>query len=147
MDSFRVDIVNAEQSLFSGVARRVIAPLREGEAGFLPGHSPLLALLKAGIVRLEDMNGAEQVFFVGSGFAEVQADHVTILADVGERAADIDEARAARVVEEASRHAEERSGQVDYAHAQAELAQAVARLQAVRRYRALTHGGMAAPPP
>lgn len=140
MDRFRVDIVNAEKELFSGEATRVIAPLREGEAGFLPGHSPLLAILKAGGVRLQDASGAEQTFYVSGGFVEVQPNHVTVLADAGERAADIDEALAAQAVEDAARHAEEQAGRADYAHAQAELAQATARLYVVRRYRARGHG-------
>ncbi len=138
MASFRVDIVNAERQLFSGDAALVIAPLREGEAGFLPGHSPLLGILKAGTLHLQDASGAEQTFYVSGGFVEVQPHHVTVLADAGERAADIDEALAAQAVEEAARHAEEQAGKVDYARAQAELAQAAARLQAVRRYRART---------
>ncbi|WP_297361398.1 F0F1 ATP synthase subunit epsilon [Acidiferrobacter sp.] len=134
MDDFHVDIVNAERSLFSGDATLVVAPLRDGEAGFLPGHSPLLAALKAGALRVQDASGDEQAFYVSGGFIEVQPHHITVLADVGERAADIDEALAARAVEEAARRAEEQAGKTDYAHAQAELAQASARLAVVRRY-------------
>lgn len=143
MDSFHVDIVNAESALFSGEATRVIAPLADGEAGFLPGHSPLLGLLKAGAVRIQDRQGAEQTFYVSGGFVEVQPGHVTVLADAGERAADIDEALAAHAVEEAKRQAQEQTGKVDYARAQGELAQATARLNVVRRYRTRSYG---APP-
>ena len=135
MDNFRIDIVNAEGPLFSGDAALVIAPLRDGEAGFLPGHSPLLAVLRAGALRVQDANGAEQTFYVSGGFVEVQPHCVTVLADAGERAEDIDEALAARAVAEAARHAEEQAGKTDYARAQAELGQAAARLSVVRRYR------------
>ncbi|WP_298134944.1 F0F1 ATP synthase subunit epsilon [Acidiferrobacter sp.] len=138
MDTFHVDIVSAERTLFSGNAALVIAPLREGEAGFLPGHSPLLGILKAGALHCLDAGGGEQVFYVSGGFVEVQPHHVTVLADTGERAADIDEALAARAVSDAALHAEEQAGKTDYARAQAELAQAIARLAVVRRYRSQT---------
>ncbi|RCN57089.1 F0F1 ATP synthase subunit epsilon [Acidiferrobacter thiooxydans] len=138
MDSFRIDIVNAEGPLFSEDAALVIAPLRDGDAGFLPGHSPLLAILRAGALRVQDADGGEQAFYVSGGFVEVQPRHVMVLADVGERAADIDEALAARAVEDAARRAEEQAGKTDYAHAEAELAQAIARLSVVRRYRSRT---------
>ncbi|MHB8255156.1 MAG: F0F1 ATP synthase subunit epsilon [Acidiferrobacter sp.] len=140
MDSFRVDIVSAEESLFSGDAALVVAPLAEGEAGFLPGHSPLLGKLKAGALRIHDAAGDEQAFYVSGGFVEVQPDHVTILADSCQRAADIDEARALQAVEDAERAAQEQLGKVDYARAQSELAEALARLRVVRTFQPRTRG-------
>lgn len=140
IDRFRVVVVSAEASLFSGDATFVLAPLSDGDAGFLPGHSPLLGRLRAGALRIKDAAGVEQAFYVSGGFVEVQPSNVTVLADSSERAGDIDEARAAKAVQDAERLAEERLGQVDYARAQSELDQALARLKVVRAYRSQSRG-------
>lgn len=118
----------------------VVAPLSEGEAGFLPGHSPLLGKLKAGALRVTDMEGVEQTFYVSGGFVEVQATHITVLADASERAADIDEAKAAKAVDDARRALEEHTDKVDYARAHSELSQAMARLHVARTVRRRPYG-------
>jgi len=140
MDSFRVDIVSAEESLFSGDAAFVLAPLAEGEAGFLPGHSPLLGRLKAGALHIHDTAGVEQAFYVSGGFVEVQPDHVIVLADSSQRAADIDEARALKAVQDAEEAVRERLGKVDYARAESELTEALARLRVARTFRGRARG-------
>jgi F-type H+-transporting ATPase subunit epsilon len=134
--TLHVDIVSAEQAIFSGEATMVIAPGEAGELGILPEHTPLLTRVKPGTVRLQMPDGAEEeVIYVSGGIMEVQPDGVTILADTSVRAHDLDEAKAM----EAKRLAEEaianRSGQMEIAKAQAELAEAAAQLSAIRKLR------------
>src|SRR5258705_7699737 len=91
--TIHVDIVSAEQAIFSGTAERVIAPGEAGELGILPEHIPLLTRLQPGTVRL--LNGADQeVIYVSGGMMEVQPDSVTILAHTSIPAPDLDEAKA-----------------------------------------------------
>ena len=135
--TMHVDIVSAEQAIFSGEATMVIAPGEAGELGILPEHTPLLTRVRPGTVRLQMPDGAEEeVIYVSGGMMEVQPDVVTILADTSVRAHDLDEAKAV----EAKRLAEEaianRSGQMEIAKAQAELAQAAAQLATIRKLRA-----------
>ena len=134
--TLHVDIVSAEQAIFSGEATMVIAPGEAGELGILPEHTPLLTRVKPGTVRLQMPDGAEEeVIYVSGGIMEVQPDGVTILADTSVRAHDLDEAKAM----EAKRLAEEaianRSGLMEIAKAQAELAEAAAQLSAIRKLR------------
>src|SRR5215212_8049110 len=134
--TLHVDIVSAEQSIFSGEASRVIAPGEAGELGIMPEHTPLLTRIKPGTVRIQAAEGTdEEVIYVSGGMMEVQPDVVTILADTSVRAHDLDEAKAM----EAKRLAEEaianRSGKMEYAKALVELAEAVAQLAAIRKLR------------
>src|SRR6266849_6034295 len=131
--TLHVDIVSAEQSIFSGEADMVIAPGEAGELGILPEHMPLLTRIKPGTVRiLQPGGGEEEVIYVSGGMMEVQPDSVTVLADTSVRAHDLDEAKAL----EAKRLAEEaiagRSGAMDFAKAQAQLAESIAQLAAIR---------------
>ena len=135
--TLHVDIVSAEQAIFSGDATMVIAPGESGELGILPEHTPLLTRVRPGTVRLQMPDGAEEeVIYVSGGMMEVQPDVVTILADTSVRAHDLDEAKAL----EAKRLAEEaitnRTGALEIAKAQAELAEAAAQLSAIRKLRA-----------
>jgi len=134
--TLHVDIVSAEQAIFSGEAVRVIAPGEAGELGILPEHTPLLTRIRPGTVRIQAAEGGEEeVIYVSGGMMEVQPDLVTILADTSVRAHDLDEAKAM----EAKRLAEEalanRSGAMDHAKALAELAEASAQLAAIRKLR------------
>ena len=134
--TLHVDIVSAEQAIFSGEATMVIAPGESGELGIMPEHTPLLTRVKPGTVRLVMPDGAEEeVIYVSGGMMEVQPDIVTILADTSGRAHDLDEAKAL----EAKRLAEEaianRTGMMEIAKAQAELAEAAAQLSAIRKLR------------
>jgi F-type H+-transporting ATPase subunit epsilon len=134
--TMHVDIVSAEQAIFSGEATMVIAPGEAGELGILPEHTPLLTRVKPGAVRLLLAEGPEEVVYVSGGMMEVQPDMVTILADTSVRAHDLDEAKAL----EAKRLAEEaianRTGKMEIARAQAELAEAAAQLATIRKLRA-----------
>lgn len=135
-----VDVVSAEEQIFSGLAEIVSLPGEAGDLGILPGHAPLLTRIRPGTVRIKIPNQAEEeVIFVAGGMLEVQPGLVTVLADTAIRGADLDEAKAM----EAKKHAEEamaaRQGEVNYAKAQAELAQAVAQLVTLNHYRHRTH--------
>jgi F-type H+-transporting ATPase subunit epsilon len=93
-NTVHVDIVSAEGEIFSGAASMVFAPGSQGELGIAPRHAPLLTLLKAGEVRVQTPDGAEQHFFVGGGALEIQPNKITVLADTALRAKDLDEAAA-----------------------------------------------------
>lgn len=131
-----VNVVSAEEKLFSGLAEFVALPGESGELGILPGHTPLITRIRPGEVRIKVPNQAtEELIFVAGGLLEVQPGLVTVLADTAIRGHDLDEAKAA----EAKRMAEEalanRQAGVDYAAAQAELASAIAQLAAIQKLR------------
>jgi len=135
-NTIHVDVVSAEESIFSGEAKFVALPGENGELGILPRHTPLITRIKPGAVRIERAdNGEEEFVFVAGGILEVQPGVVTVLADTAIRGHDLDEAKA----EEARKNAEEalhnRSADIDYAQAQAELASAMAQLAAIRKLR------------
>jgi F-type H+-transporting ATPase subunit epsilon len=132
--TIHVDIVSAEQEIFSGTAEMVFAPLVTGEVGVLPRHSPLIARMKPGEVRVR--TGQEELFFyVSGGILEIQPHVVTVLADTAVRARDLDEASALEAQRKAEEAMKNRQSGIDYAKAQAELAQAVAQLRTIRKLR------------
>ncbi len=134
--TIHVDIVSAEQAIFSGEAERVIAPGEAGELGILPEHTPLLTRIKPGTVRILQPGGAEEeVIYVSGGMMEVQPDRVTVLADTSVRAHDLDEAKAMEAERLAKEAISSRTGKMEIARAQAELAEAVAQLAAIRKLR------------
>ena len=134
--TIQVDIVSAEQAIFSGTAERVIAPGEAGELGILPEHMPLLTRIKPGTVRILQPGVAEEeVIYVSGGMMEVQPDRVTVLADTSVRAHDLDEAKAMEAERLAKEALANRTGQLEVAQAQAELAQAAAQLAAIRKLR------------
>ncbi len=131
-----VNVVSAEESLFSGPAEFVVLPGEAGELGIFPGHAPLMTRVRPGTVRIKRPDThEEETIFVAGGILEVQPKLVTVLADTAIRGEDLDEAKALeakRAAEEALKHS---GGQIDYAKAQAELAEAVAQIQAIHRLR------------
>ncbi len=133
--TFQVDIVSAEQQIFSGAAEMVIAPGEAGELGILPEHAPLLTRIKPGTVRIQQAGGEEEVIYVSGGMMEVQPDRVTVLADTSVRAHDLDEAKAMEAERLAKEALANRAGVMEIAKAQAELAEAVAQLSAIRKLR------------
>jgi F-type H+-transporting ATPase subunit epsilon len=135
MSTIRCDIVSAEQEIFHGNVKMVIASGEMGELGIAPRHAPLITRLRPGQVRLQLENGDEQFFYVSGGILEVQPQVVTVLADTAMRAADLDEAAARKAKEEAERAIANRSDAIEVAEAQAQLAQAVAQLQALEQLR------------
>ncbi|HUQ28818.1 MAG TPA: F0F1 ATP synthase subunit epsilon [Usitatibacter sp.] len=130
-----VDIVSAEQQIFSGEAEMVIAPGESGELGILPEHAPLLTRIKPGTVRIQSAGVDEEVIYVSGGMMEVQPDRVTVLADTSVRAHDLDEAKAMEAERLAKEALTNRAGVMEIAKAQAELAEAAAQLAAIRKLR------------
>jgi len=133
--TIHVDIVSAEQQIFSGTCQMVNAPAVMGEVGIMPRHTPLLTRLKPGEVRVTTESGTEEFYYVSGGMLEVQPHHVTVLADTALRAKDLDEAAAMEAKQRAEQALKDRSSDMDYARAQAELAEAVAQLQTIQRMR------------
>jgi F-type H+-transporting ATPase subunit epsilon len=134
--TFQVDIVSAEEQIFSGTATMVIAPGEAGELGVLPEHTPLLTRIKPGTVRIQTTEGApEEVIYVSGGMMEVQPDRVTVLADTSVRAHDLDEAKALEAERLAKEALVNKTGALEIAKAQAELAEAAAQLSAIRKLR------------
>ena len=131
-----VDVVSAQEQIYSGVAEFVVLPGEMGELGIYPRHAPLLTRIRPGAVRLRIPNQAhEELVFVSGGILEVQPDSVTVLADTAIRGADLDEAKAREAEELARAAMKDHSSRVDYARAQAELADALAQLAAIRKLR------------
>lgn len=133
--TMHVDIVSAEEEIFSGPAEMVFAPAVMGELGILPRHAPLLTQLKPGEVRLRTGGGEEQFFYVSGGMLEIQPHVVTVLADTALRAKDLDEAKALQAKERAEQALRDKTSEFEYARAQSELAEAVAQLQAIKKLR------------
>ncbi len=133
--TLQVDIVSAEQQIFSGQADMVIAPGEAGELGILPEHAPLLTRIKPGTVRIQSAGNPEEVIYVSGGMMEVQPDRVTVLADTSVRAHDLDEAKAMEAERLAKEAISNRTGKMEHAQALAELAQASAQLAAIRKLR------------
>jgi len=130
-----VNIVSAEEEIFSGTAEMVFAPAAMGEVGIAPRHTPMLTPLKAGEVRLQVEGKEEQFFYVSGGMLEVQPHVVTVLADTATRAHDLDEAAAIEAQKRAEAALKDSAGKMDYAKAQNELAEAVAQLRTIEHLR------------
>ena len=135
-NTIHVDVVSAEEQIYSGEAEFVALPGEMGELGILPGHTPLITRIKPGAVRIKVPGEAQENFvFVAGGILEIQPNAVTVLADTAIRGHDLDEAK----VVEAKRLAEEalnnRESNIDYAAAQVEIALMVAQLAAIRQFR------------
>jgi F-type H+-transporting ATPase subunit epsilon len=133
--TIHVDIVSAEQSIYSGLAEMLFAPAELGEVGVAPRHAPFISKLVPGEVRVK-LDGSESLsFYVSGGMLEVQPHLVTVLADTAVRAKDIDEAAALAAKAKAEEMLSDKSGQIDYAKAQAQLAEAVMQLRTLDRLR------------
>ncbi|RZL08965.1 MAG: F0F1 ATP synthase subunit epsilon [Rubrivivax sp.] len=136
MSTIHVDVVSAEESIFSGEATVVSVPGEVGELGILPRHAPLITRIKPGAVRIQRADTKEEEFvFVAGGILEVQPNRVTVLADTAIRGKDLDEAKATeakRLAEEAVQNAK---GDLDLAKAQSELTALVAQIAAIQRLR------------
>ena len=132
MKTLKVDVVNAEKTVFSGDAKFVALPGVEGELGVLPGHVPFITQIKPGFVRvtLPESDEVRRIFVAG-GILEVQPNSVTVLADTAIRGQDLDEARAMEAKRKAEEHISSSHGDVDYAQASAELAKAIAQLRVI----------------
>ncbi|NVJ50336.1 MAG: F0F1 ATP synthase subunit epsilon [Gammaproteobacteria bacterium] len=134
--TFHLDIVSAEEEIFSGTVDMLVAHGELGELGIAPGHAPLLTTLKPGPVKVTKHGGEEEFYYVSGGMLEVQPHVVTVLADTAVRAGDVDEAAALEAQKAAEQALKDQSAEIEYSKAAAELAEAVAQLrtlQAIRR--------------
>lgn len=135
MSTIHVDVVSAEQSIFSGEAKFVALPGESGELGIYPRHTPLITRIKAGSVRIEKADGTEEFVFVAGGILEVQPGCVTVLSDTAIRGDDLDEAKANSARQAAEEALKNAKGELDLAKAQSELAVMAAQLAALRKFR------------
>lgn len=136
---FHLDIVSAEESIYSGPVEFVVAPAQMGEVGIYPRHTPLLTRIKSGMVRIKAQLKEEELVYVSGGMLEVQPDVVTILADTAVRSDDLDEAKAIEAKRAAEDAMKNRESELDYAKAQAELMEATAQLAAIDKLRKRRH--------
>ncbi|MCS6811400.1 MAG: F0F1 ATP synthase subunit epsilon [Tepidimonas sp.] len=135
MNTIQVEVVSAEESIFSGPATFVALPGEAGELGILPGHVPLITRIKPGAVRIEKPDGEEEFVFVAGGILEVQPKVVTVLSDTAIRGKDLDEAKANEARKAAEEALKNAKSEVDLAKAQSELAIMAAQIAALRKYR------------
>jgi F-type H+-transporting ATPase subunit epsilon len=131
-----LDVVSAEETIFSGLVETIQVTGSEGELGIHPGHAPLLTALKPGMVRLVKQHGHEEVIYVAGGTLEIQPSNVTVLADVATRAEDLDEQTALEAKRVAEEHlANSVATDLSYAEAAAELSHAIAQLKVLKAMR------------
>ena len=135
MNTIQVDVVSAEELIFSGEARFVALPGEAGELGILPKHTPLITRIKPGSVRIELPGGGEEFVFVAGGILEVQPDRVTVLSDTAIRGKDLDDKKAQEARAAAEEALKNAKSDVDLARAQSELAVMAAQIAALRKFR------------
>lgn len=139
-NTVHIDVVSAEESIFSGEAEFVVAPAGAGEVGIYPNHAPMITTIKPGALRIKQSTEQEEtLIFISGGMLEVQPGMITVLADTAIRGQDLDEAKAIAAKEAAEEALKNRSADIDYAKAQAELAEAVAQIQAIQKLRKTIH--------
>ncbi|QOY94606.1 F0F1 ATP synthase subunit epsilon [Massilia sp. UMI-21] len=134
-NTIQVDVVSAEESIFSGQAEFVALPGEAGELGIYPKHTPLITRIRPGAVRIQVAGGGEEFVFVAGGILEVQPNGVTVLADTAIRGGDLDEAKALEAKKQAEELMLNKESKIDYAKAQAEMAAAIAQLAAIQKLR------------
>jgi len=127
-----LNVVSAEESLFSGSIKSLQITGSEGELGIMPGHAPLLTSLKPGMALITKDDGTEEVIYLSGGMLEVQPNNVIVLADVATRAADLDEQAALEAKKQAEANMNATGVDVDYAAVSAELARAEAQLRVIQ---------------
>src|ERR1700710_1245229 len=135
-NTLHVDVVSAEQLIFSGEAEFVALPGESGELGIFPKHTPLITRIRPGAVRIKLVGQVDEEFvFVAGGILEVQPNLVTVLADTAIRGADLDESKAAEAKKSAEEAMANAKSDLDLARAQSELAIMAAQLAAIQRLR------------
>jgi len=133
--TIHVDIVSAQEEIFSGPAEMVFASAVMGDVGIMPRHAPMLTQLKPGEVRIKLPDGGEEMIYISGGMLEVLPHVVTVLADTATRAKDLDEASALEAKERAEQAMQDKTSEFEYARAQTELAEAVAQIEAIKKLR------------
>ena len=135
MKTMQVDVVSAEELIYSGEATFVALPGEVGELGIYPRHTPLISRIKAGSVRIHKPDGEQEFVFVAGGILEVQPNGVTVMSDTAVRGEDLDEERANAAKKAAEENLKNAKSEVDIAAAQAELFVFAAQLAALRKFR------------
>ena len=134
--TIHVDVVSAEESIFSGEAEFVVLPGEAGELGIYPRHTPLITRIKPGAVRIKPAGGGEeQLIFVNGGIIEIQPDVITVLADTAIRGHDLDEAKAAEALKAAEEARRTAKSNEEQAIAEASISTMAAQLAAIRKLR------------
>jgi F-type H+-transporting ATPase subunit epsilon len=134
--TLHIDVVSAEESIFSGEAEFVVLPGEAGELGIYPRHTPLITRIKPGAVRITPVGGGdEQLIFVAGGILEVQPKVVTVLADTAIRGKDLDEAKATEALKRAEEARRTATDKQELAVVEGELAMLAAQLAAIRKLR------------
>ena len=131
--TIKLDIVSAEEELFSAQVQMVFAPAVMGEVGISPKHAPLMTMLKAGDVRAQISETETKTFFISGGLLEIQPNSVTILSDTAIREDDLDEDRAKKAEALAKQAMENSGSDMDLVKAKTELAQAAAQLRLIKK--------------
>ncbi|MET4580073.1 F0F1 ATP synthase subunit epsilon [Ottowia thiooxydans] len=134
-NTIHVDVVSAEESIFSGEATFVALPGEAGELGIYPRHTPLITRIKPGSVRIQTVGGEEEFVFVAGGILEVQPNHVTVLSDTAIRGKDLDDEKANEAKLAAEEALKNAKSEIDMARASSELAVLAAQIAALRKYR------------
>ena len=135
MNTLQVNVVSAEEMIFSGRARFVALPGEDGELGIYPRHTPLITRIKPGSVRIHMEDGREEFVFVAGGILEIQPDRVTVLSDTAVRGKDLDDEKANTAKAAAEEALKNAKSEIDMARAQSELAVLAAQLSALRKFR------------
>ena len=130
-----LDIVSAEEKIFSGNVKNIIAAAMMGEVGIYPKHTPMITPLKPGEVKIITEEDEEQLFFISGGILEVQPNTVTVLADTAIRGEDLDEAKAIESKKRAEEALSDKGDKIDAAKALADLAQASAQIKMIESLR------------
>ena len=134
--TIHVDVVSAEEAIYSGEAEFVVLPGEAGELGIYPRHIPLITRIKPGAVRIVPAGGGEeQLIFVAGGVLEVQPKVITVLADTAIRGADLDEAKANEALKKAQEAMANAKDKAEIATLQGEFAMMAAQIQAIRKLR------------
>jgi len=135
-NTIHIDVVSAEESIFSGEADFVVLPGEVGELGIYPQHTPLITRIRPGAVRITPAGGGdEHLIFVAGGVLEVQPKVITVLADTAIRGADLDEAKANEALQKAEEARRSARDKQEIAAVESELAMLAAQLAAIRRLR------------
>jgi len=135
-NTIHIDVVSAEEAIYSGEAEFVVLPGEVGELGIYPQHTPLITRIKPGAVRIRPAGGGEEeLIFVAGGILEVQPKVITVLADTAIRGHDLDEAKAHEAIKRAEEARAKARDRQEVAAVEAELATLAAQLAAIRRLR------------
>ena len=131
--TYHLDVVSAEQQMFSGLVEKIQVTGSEGELGIYPGHAPLLTAIKPGMIRIVKQHGHEEFIYLSGGILEVQPNFVTVLVDTAVRSEDLDEAKAKKALEDAKAKRQNATGSLEIARLEAEMLALTAELAEIKK--------------